>query len=293
VPAPAPPPAAAAAVQQGARPPPLHHVTPRADWAASEDQLIREGVAKFGCKWRRIALQLPGRSDDAVRNRWHRLQPGGKPKADKADKPLPAAGGAGGAAAAGAVLAPRTGVASGLRPSSSAGYHPAAGGGASPQGDSPKVERVSWTAREDQIILDGVHELGHKWNRLAHRLHGRTEHAIRNRYHRLQSLAADRHVAPPQSVQSVQGVQSVQSVQSVQGVLQPAKPARAGAAASGGGTRGGVDSGLIGMLGMRKVAAADLAAELSLDLAPEDEISLPEIALPPLSPTAAFRLHCI
>merc|ERR1719271_576820 len=113
-PAPAPPPAAAAAGQQGARPPPLHHVTPRADWAAAEDALIREGVAKFGCKWRRIALQLPGRSDDAVRNRWHRLQPGGKPKAEK---PLRGAGGAGGAAAAGgAVLAPRSGVASGLRP---------------------------------------------------------------------------------------------------------------------------------------------------------------------------------
>merc|ERR1719263_1362135 len=142
-PAPAPPPASAAAAagQQGARPPPLHHVTPRADWAAAEDALIREGVAKFGCKWRRIALQLPGRSDDAVRNRWHRLQPGGKPKADKADKALP---GAGGPAAAAAVLAPRSGVASGLRASSSAGYHPAAGGGASPQGDSPKVERVSW-----------------------------------------------------------------------------------------------------------------------------------------------------
>ena len=47
-------------------------------------------------------------------------------------------------------------------------------------------------------------------------------------------------------------------MQSVQSVLQPAKPARAGAGASGGGTKGGVDSGLLGVLGMRKVAAADL-----------------------------------
>ena len=125
-------------------------------------------------------------------------------------KPLPGAGGVG------ALLTPRSGVASGLRASSSAGYHPPAGG-ASPRGDSPKVERVSWTSREDQIILDGVHDLGHKWNRLAHRLHGRTEHAIRNRYHRLQSLAADRHVAPPQDAQGAQGAQSL---------LQPAKPAR-------------------------------------------------------------------
>ena len=34
-------------------------------------------------------------------------------------------------------------------------------------------------------------ELGHKWNKLARRLDGRTEHAIRNRYHRLQTTAAD------------------------------------------------------------------------------------------------------
>ena len=48
-----------------------------------------------------------------------------------------------------------------------------------------------------------------------------------------------------------------------------------------------------GAAGETQVAAADLAAELSLELAAEDEISLPEISLPPLSPTAAFRLHCI
>jgi hypothetical protein len=47
---------------------------PRKEWSAEEDALIRSGVEKLGCRWRVIAAQLPGRSDDAVRNRWSRLQ---------------------------------------------------------------------------------------------------------------------------------------------------------------------------------------------------------------------------
>ena len=47
---------------------------PRKEWSAEEDALIRNGVEQLGCRWRVIAAQLPGRSDDAVRNRWSRLQ---------------------------------------------------------------------------------------------------------------------------------------------------------------------------------------------------------------------------
>merc|ERR1719393_763598 len=46
----------------------------RKEWTTAEDEIIQNGVAMFGCKWRRIAAQLPGRSDDAVRNRWNRLK---------------------------------------------------------------------------------------------------------------------------------------------------------------------------------------------------------------------------
>jgi len=56
-------------------------------------------------------------------------------------------------------------------------------------------------------------------------------------------------------------------------------PPRAGFAAVGG-------LGLPPAFGMRRVAAAELAAEIALELASE-------IALPPLSPTSAFLLHCI
>lgn len=46
----------------------------RSMWTAEEDQLIIDGVNRLGCKWRKVASALPGRSDSSVRNRWMRLQ---------------------------------------------------------------------------------------------------------------------------------------------------------------------------------------------------------------------------
>jgi hypothetical protein len=43
-------------------------------WRPSEDSTILQGVSDYGCKWSLIAQQLPGRSENAVRNRWHRLE---------------------------------------------------------------------------------------------------------------------------------------------------------------------------------------------------------------------------
>eukprot|EP00965_Chrysotila_dentata_P231666 6198491-Pleurochrysis_carterae.AAC.2 len=49
----------------------------RKEWSAWEDDTIKQGVQELGLRWRAIASRLPGRSDDAVRNRWARLQGGG------------------------------------------------------------------------------------------------------------------------------------------------------------------------------------------------------------------------
>ena len=44
-------------------------------WTAEEDEAIMEGVRKFGLKWQQIAQRLPGRSANAVRNRYLRCLP--------------------------------------------------------------------------------------------------------------------------------------------------------------------------------------------------------------------------
>lgn len=105
-----------------------------------------------------------------MRNRWNRL------KADKTEACGTVGQAEGGAAAGGTTGAPP--VAAKRNSSSSEG--------------ASKPERVSWTRAEDETILQSVQELGHNWNKLAERLPGRTDHAIRNRFHRLQTMLDDK-----------------------------------------------------------------------------------------------------
>jgi len=42
-----------------------------------------------------------------------------------------------------------------------------------------------------------VREIGHKWYRIAQRIPGRTEHAIRNRWQRLLKMVEEQQAPPP------------------------------------------------------------------------------------------------
>ena len=43
----------------------------KSEWTPEEDRLIMEAVAELGTKWAEISKRLPGRSDNAVKNRFN------------------------------------------------------------------------------------------------------------------------------------------------------------------------------------------------------------------------------
>lgn len=125
---------------------------PRVSWRADEDDAIRRAVATFGRQWCTIAIMLPSRSADAVRNRYDRLCASGQKH--------------------------EQGSAAGTEPTHAAGTEPITA-------TCIESSRRPWTDEEDARVLEHVREHGRDWRGLSAQLPMRTAKAIRNRYNRL------------------------------------------------------------------------------------------------------------
>jgi len=128
----------------------------KTQWHVSEDMLIAKAIQRFGTSWARVA-ELCGRSEDAVRNRWHRLQKGCasmRTGDDAGDDDLDR-------------LHPELELEIEMHPEKS------------------RQVRALWTVDEDRIIEEGFREYGCKWRLIAARLPGRSDSSARNRWLRV------------------------------------------------------------------------------------------------------------
>lgn len=168
--------------------------------------MVLAAVRTFGTQWGAVSGQLVGRTADAVRNRWHRLQKRGL--ADASEEAVPCRQLLAAAAIAGdrpviwpeptadAQTPSQNEPCSGAAPTASTGLSGAASR-AEPQPaflpTSGEVVcltgsdhgRARWTAHEDQVIQEGVHRWGCKWRQISAMLPGRSDSSIRNRWMRL------------------------------------------------------------------------------------------------------------
>lgn len=142
----------------------------RSAWTAAEDQQIMHGVRCHGSKWSKIAEMLPvSRTDDAVRNRYHRLQRKKQrapvhwqASAQNAQYAPPQAGG---------LAAPAQYTLTAPPPPEAAADDAAA----NKHGDM-------WTEAEDALIDTAVRHHKLRWKAIAAMLPGRSESGCRNRW---------------------------------------------------------------------------------------------------------------
>ena len=121
-------------------------------------------VRRLGTRWPEIAALLPGRTGDAVRNRWHRLQMA-QVLADTDE----------GRAVTDLML-----------PQISEEDVAAAQQAAAQQAAAIEEKgRAPWSAEEDATLLEGVRRHGCRWRVIVASLPGRSDSSTRNRYNRL------------------------------------------------------------------------------------------------------------
>ena len=122
----------------------------REGWTRDEDAKIMQSVATSGQRWAAIAAVLPGRSDDAVRNRYLRLQ---RKKQVSEQQAAEAA-------------------------AEEEDGDPAVKG----ERQSSFKKGEMWTEEEDELIMKAMMSFGQNWQAVSQRVPGRSAHAVRNRF---------------------------------------------------------------------------------------------------------------
>ena len=146
-------------------------------WAQTEDMAIMAAVRRLGTRWPEIAALLPGRTGDAVRNRWHRLQMA-QVLADTDE----------GRAVTDLMLPPISEEDVVAAQQDAAAQQAAA---------IEEKGRAPWSAEEDATLLEGVRRHGCRWRVIVASLPGRSDSSTRNRYNRL--LREARRTSPSRS----------------------------------------------------------------------------------------------
>jgi len=142
-------------------------------WHPTQDALIFSAVNRFGTSWPHIAA-ICGRSEDAVRNRWHRLQKISRP-------PLTA------------VDTQQASIDLEEAPALKARQLP----------HKEKHARSLWTAEEDHIIEEGYQQHGCKWRLIAAKLPGRSDSSARNRWLRVLKDRQEAHSSADSGTEEV------------------------------------------------------------------------------------------
>lgn len=66
---------------------------------------------------------------------------------------------------------------------------------------SPNVNNGPWTPEEEQLLLNLVNELDHKWTQIAKHFQGRNDSQIKNKYHILQARMTREQPTDPKITQ--------------------------------------------------------------------------------------------